>query len=104
MYSIGPGGIWVFAPTGALLERLEVPEKASNLAFGDADFKTLYIPASTSVYSMRVSVPGMPPGRAEVGMRRLSMSVLHGQAIMTEFDRLGRGRGSCHETFRAEER
>ena len=62
VYSTGPGGIWVFAPTGALLERVDVPEKASNLAFGDVDLKTLYVTASTSVYRMRVSVPGTPPG------------------------------------------
>ncbi|MDH3772380.1 MAG: SMP-30/gluconolactonase/LRE family protein [Nitrospirota bacterium] len=62
VYSIGPGGVWMFAPTGALLKRLEVPEKASNLAFGDADLKTLYVTASTSVYRMRVSVPGTPLG------------------------------------------
>jgi len=38
-----------------------VPERVGNLAWGDADGKTLYIVASTSVYRIRTEVGGINP-------------------------------------------
>jgi gluconolactonase len=37
-----------------------VPEYVANFAWGDADYRSLYITASTSVYRIRVQVPGRP--------------------------------------------
>jgi len=34
----------------------------ANLAWGDADWRTLYLTASTSLYRLRLSVPGIPVG------------------------------------------
>jgi len=36
-----------------------VPEHTANMAFGDDDLRSLYITASTSVYRIRVRVPGL---------------------------------------------
>lgn len=63
IYCTGPGGIWVVAPTGEVLGRILVPEVAANVGWGDADWSTLYITASTSLYRVRVNVPGIPVGR-----------------------------------------
>lgn len=60
VYCCGPGGIHVFDPHGACLGVVRVPEYAANFAWGDADFRSLYITASTSVYRIRVAVPGLP--------------------------------------------
>lgn len=65
VYSTGPGGIWVFSPSANLLGILEVPEVATNLAWGDDDYKTLYITASNSLYRIRLKIPGVQPGRKE---------------------------------------
>ena len=73
VYSTGPGGIWVFSPSGNLLGRIEVPEVAANLAWGDSlqdssasrDYKTLYITASNSLYRIRLKIPGVQPGTTE---------------------------------------
>jgi gluconolactonase len=35
-----------------------MPEGTANMAWGDADLRSLYITASTSVYRIRVAVPG----------------------------------------------
>ncbi|OPZ15674.1 MAG: Gluconolactonase precursor [candidate division BRC1 bacterium ADurb.BinA364] len=59
VYVTGPGGIWIFDPSGQKLGAIAVPEVAANLAFGDADKKTLFITASTSLYRIRVNVPGV---------------------------------------------
>src|SRR5262249_44306537 len=60
VYCTGPGGIHVFAPDAACLGVIHVPEPTANFAWGDADYRSLYITASTSVYRIRVQVPGMP--------------------------------------------
>jgi len=62
IYSAGPGGVWIISPGGKHLGTIKVPEVVSNVAWGDADGKTLYITASTSVYRMRLNVAGIRPG------------------------------------------
>jgi gluconolactonase len=58
IYVTGPGGIWVFAPDGARLGIVGVPEVPANLNWGDEDWRTLYITARTSIYRVRMSVAG----------------------------------------------
>lgn len=58
LYTTGPGGVWVYAPSGALLDRISVPVGPTNLAFGGPERKTLYITARPNVYRVSVSVPG----------------------------------------------
>ncbi len=60
VYCCGPGGIHVFSPEAASLGVIRVPERTANFAWGDGDFRSLYITASTSVYRIRVQVPGLP--------------------------------------------
>lgn len=60
VYCTGPGGIHVFSPDGALREVIEVPEYTANFAFGDDDYRSLFITASTSLYRLRVTTPGLP--------------------------------------------
>lgn len=62
VYSTGPGGVWVFSPSGNLLGRIEVPETTANLAWGDRDYKTLYITARTSLYRIRLKNAGVRLG------------------------------------------
>ena len=63
VYSTGPGGVWVFSPSGKLWGRIYVPETATNLAWGESDRKTLYITASKSLYRIRLKVAGVRPGK-----------------------------------------
>jgi sugar lactone lactonase YvrE len=58
LYVTGPGGTWLFTPDGIHLGTLITPEQPANLAFGDADRRTLYITARTSVYRVRTPLPG----------------------------------------------
>jgi gluconolactonase len=60
VYCTGPGGIHVFSPEGTLREVIEVPEYTANFAFGDDDYRSLFITASTSLYRIRVATPGFP--------------------------------------------
>jgi gluconolactonase len=62
IYSAGPGGVWIFSPDGKHLGTIPVPETVGNVAWGGADYKTLYITATHSVYSVALKIPGIRPG------------------------------------------
>ena len=58
IYSSGPTGVWIISPEGKHLGTIKVPEVVANVGWGDADGRTLYITASTSIYRIRLTVPG----------------------------------------------
>ncbi|MEP7244442.1 MAG: SMP-30/gluconolactonase/LRE family protein [Gammaproteobacteria bacterium] len=67
----GPGEIRIQAPDGKLLGMLHLPLWdtepkreicALNIAFGDADGKTMYIAAGEAVFKIRVKTAGLQPG------------------------------------------
>lgn len=60
VWESGPAGVWVFSPQGKHLGTILVPELVANVEFGDPDHKTLYIAARSSIYKIRVNVPGIP--------------------------------------------
>ena len=61
LFVTGPGGIWVWSPDGKRLGLIALPEGAANLTWGDADYQTLYITATTSVYKLRTKTRGFVP-------------------------------------------
>jgi len=61
VYAPGPGGVWIISPDGRHLGSVLVPERVANLAFGDADGKTLYATGRTGVYRVRLKIPGIRP-------------------------------------------
>lgn len=58
VWCCGPGGLQVFAPDARLLGRLLMPEVTANLTWGEADRRTLFVCATTSVYALRTAVAG----------------------------------------------
>lgn len=61
LYVTGPEGIWIWDPEGHHLGTIALPEQPANLAWGDADFGTLYITAKSSVYKIRTNAQGFVP-------------------------------------------
>ena len=59
LYETGPGGVWIISPEGKHLGTIRAPEQSTNVGFGDADKKTLYIAARTGIYKIRVLTPGI---------------------------------------------
>jgi gluconolactonase len=51
-----PGGLWVYDPSGRHIGRVAVPELVANLHWGGADWRTLFLCASTSLYAVDVRV------------------------------------------------
>jgi gluconolactonase len=56
VWCTAPGGLWVHSPGGRLLGKVSVPEPAANLHWGGADWRTLYVCATTSVYAIPVRI------------------------------------------------
>ena len=52
------GAVHVFDADGKELETIKVPEGPANVCFGGKDFKTLFITARTSLYSVELDVKG----------------------------------------------
>ena len=52
------GGVNIYNADGKLLEKIEIPEGPANVTFGGDDFKTLFITARTSLYSVRMKNAG----------------------------------------------
>src|SRR5262249_47948929 len=61
VYVCGPSGIWLLSPSGEYLGILRLPENPHNLTWGDEDARTLYVTALTSVYRIRLAIPGVRP-------------------------------------------
>ena len=58
LYVVGPKGIWVWDAQGNHLGTIQTPEQPANLAWGGQKYDTLYITATTSVYSVRTKARG----------------------------------------------
>jgi gluconolactonase len=61
LYVVGPKGIWVWDAQGNHLGTIETPEQPANLAWGNHDYGSLYITATTSVYRIRTKARGSMP-------------------------------------------
>ncbi len=62
VYCTGPGGIHVVAPDGKLLGRLRIPDHTTNLAWGDSDWRSLYVTTYHGVYRTRLRAAGVRVG------------------------------------------
>lgn len=62
VYVSGPSGLWILSADGKHLGTIKGPEHPHNLAWGDEDGKTLYLAAQTSIYRIRLNIPGIRPG------------------------------------------
>jgi gluconolactonase len=63
LYVTGPKGIWVWDAQGHHLGTVAMPEQPANLTWGDPDYTTLYITATTSVYRLQTKTSGFVPYR-----------------------------------------
>ena len=57
--------VLVIDADGKKLAEIVVPEIPANVCFGADDYRTLFITARTSLYSVRVKYPGAKPKGAQ---------------------------------------
>ena len=58
VFTSASDGIQVFTPSGVMLGKILVPERTANCAFGGKNRETLFITASTSLYSIAMNAKG----------------------------------------------
>jgi len=61
LFVTGPKGIWVWDAKGNHLGTIAMPEQPANLTWGENDYRTLYITATTSVYKLETKTTGFVP-------------------------------------------
>ena len=61
LFVTGPKGIWVWDAKGNHLGTIVMPEQPANLTWGEKDYRTLYITATTSVYRLETKTQGFVP-------------------------------------------
>lgn len=61
IFVTGPKGIWVWDANGNHLGTISMPEQPANLTWGDPQYGTLYITATTSVYRLQTKTHGFVP-------------------------------------------
>ena len=69
VYVTGPAGIQVTDNRGKLLGRIHIPGQVTNMAWGGDDWRYLYVTTFTSLFKLRLGVPGLPVGTAAGGGR-----------------------------------
>lgn len=65
LYTTHGGKVHIYNADGKELEQIDVPEGPANVCFGGEDFKTLFITARTSLYSVKMKVAGDKPNTIE---------------------------------------
>ncbi len=58
LYITSALGLQVFSPEGKMLGIIKLPEQPANVKFGGKDFKTLYVTARTSLYTVPMEIAG----------------------------------------------
>lgn len=61
VYCAGPASVWIWSPSGELLQELKTPTRPINCAFGDSDMRSLYITCFGGLYKQRMTISGKAP-------------------------------------------
>lgn len=66
LYTTSEGGVWIISPEGKHLGTIHLPDilgvRSTNVGFGDADNRGLYITARTHLFRLPVKIEGLRPG------------------------------------------
>ena len=69
VYCAGPTDIWIWSPSGKLVEKIACPTKPINCTFGDQDMRSLYITGPGAVYRQRMKISGRSPTPRSIPLR-----------------------------------
>ncbi len=55
---VAAGDVFVYDPSGSLIETIRVPGRPTQLVFGGPDRRTLFMPARDALYAVRTRAAG----------------------------------------------
>ena len=61
VYCAGPTDIWIWSPSGKLLDKIACPQKPINCTFGGQDMRTLFITGMGGLHSQQMQICGESP-------------------------------------------
>ena len=72
VYCAGPTDIWIWSPSGKLIDKIACPTKPINCAFGDQDMRSLYITGPGALYRQRMRISGVSPTPESIELQPLA--------------------------------
>ncbi|HWA98409.1 MAG TPA: SMP-30/gluconolactonase/LRE family protein [Pirellulales bacterium] len=61
IYCAGAADVWIWSPSGKLIEKIHTPTRPINCTFGDGDMQSLYITGFGGLYRQKMRITGRPP-------------------------------------------
>lgn len=89
IYCAGTTDIWIWSPSGKLLDKIPTPERPINCTFGDSDMRSLYITSFGGLSRIRMTVSGLspePPSQASTGSSSRPPTFINHQKIETQLN------------------
>ena len=74
VYCAGPSAIWIWSPTGKLVDKIDCPTKPINCTFGDPDMRSLYITAAGGLYRQRMKISGRSPSQPSLQLTPIAQT------------------------------
>ncbi|MEO1992864.1 MAG: SMP-30/gluconolactonase/LRE family protein [Pirellulales bacterium] len=68
IYCAGAHDVWIWSPSGQLMQKIACPTRPINCAFGDTNMQSLYITGFGGLYQQKMMISGRsphPPSRPE---------------------------------------
>jgi gluconolactonase len=84
VYCAGPTDIWVWSPSGKLIDKIACPTKPINCTFGDSDMRSLYITGPGALYRQRMRISGRSPTPASLDLRPVAKNQPEQNASLPE--------------------
>ena len=69
IYCAGPTDVWIWSPTGELIDKIACPTKPINCTFGDQDMRSLYITGPGGIFRQRMKIAGRSATPASVSLK-----------------------------------
>jgi gluconolactonase len=89
IYCAGPNDVWIWSPSGKLLDKIRTPERPINCTFGDPDMRSLYITGFGGLHRIRMTVSGLspePPSQASTSSSNRPSTVINHQKIKSQLN------------------
>ncbi len=77
VYCAGPTDIWIWSPSGRLIDKIACPSKPINCTFGDQDMRSLYITGPGGLYRQRMKICGRSPSPISLDLKPVATNPIH---------------------------